>query len=165
MIVELLQDAHFWVGLGFAILVIVAIYAGAPKFILGALDAKAQAVQGQLDEATKLRQEAQALLAGIQAERDNAEKLAAEMLRNAEAEAKRLEAEAKDRLAEQIQRRGELAERKIASAEAQAMAEVKSAAADLAAQMAEQVLASRIAGAKSDPLVDAAVGQLATKLQ
>jgi F-type H+-transporting ATPase subunit b len=39
------------------------------------------------------------------------------------------------------------------------------AAADLAAQMAENVLAQRLAGAKSDPLVDAAVGQLAEKLK
>jgi F-type H+-transporting ATPase subunit b len=162
---ELFKDPHFWVGVAFTILVVITIVAGVPKFILGALDAKAQAVQGQLDEANKLREEAQALLARIETERDHAEKLAAQMLQNAEAEARRLEAEAKDRLAEQIQRRGELAERKIASAEAQAMAEVKSAAADLAAQMAEQVLAARLAGAKSDPLVDAAVSQLATKLQ
>ena len=76
-----------------------------------------------------------------------------------------MHAEAQEKLAEQIQRRGELAERRIATAEAQAMAEVKAAAGELAAQMAEQVLASRIAGAKSDPLVDKAIGQLAGKLQ
>ena len=35
----------------------------------------------------------------------------------------------------------------------------------IAAQMAEGVLAQRIKGAKSDPLIDAAVGQLATKLK
>ena len=63
------------------------------------------------------------------------------------------------------ERRGQLAERRIATAEAQATAEVKAAAGELAAQMAEQVLAARIAGAKSDPLIDAAIGQMAGKLQ
>jgi F-type H+-transporting ATPase subunit b len=165
MFAELLQDAHFWVGVAFAILVGIAIAAGVPGTITKLLDARGLAVQAQLDEATKLREEAQALLAQIQTQRADSERLSAEMLSNAQAEAKRLGAEAKDRLAEQIQRRGELAERKIATAEAQAAADVKAAAADLAAQMAEQVLAARAAGAKSDPLIDAALGQMASKLQ
>jgi F-type H+-transporting ATPase subunit b len=165
MIAELLQDAHFWVGVAFAILLAVAFFAGAPAAILKLLDARAHAVQAQLDEAAKLREEAQQLLARIQTERADSERVSAEMLANAQAEAKRLEAEAKDKLAEQIKRRGELAERKIATAEAQAAADVKAAAADLAAQLAEQVLAARIAGAKSDPLIDRALDQMAGKLQ
>jgi F-type H+-transporting ATPase subunit b len=136
MFAELLQDAHFWVGVAFAILTIVAIVAGVPKTVAGLLDSRAAAVQAQLDEATKLREEAQALLANIQTQRADSERLAKEMLANAQAEAKRLGAEAKVRLAEQIERRGQLAERKIATAEAQAAADVKSAAADLAAQLA-----------------------------
>ena len=62
-------------------------------------------------------------------------------------------------------RRAEMAERKIAQAEAQAAADVKAAAVDLAAQAAEAVLAARLAGAKSDPLTDAAISQLGSKLQ
>ena len=57
------------------------------------------------------------------------------------------------------------AKRKIASAEAQAAADVKAAAAELAAQIAEQVLAARLTAAKSDPLIDRGVDQLAAKLQ
>jgi F-type H+-transporting ATPase subunit b len=58
-----------------------------------------------------------------------------------------------------------MAERKIAQAEAQATADVKAAAVDLAAQSAEAILTARLAGLKSDPLVDAAIGQMAAKLQ
>jgi F-type H+-transporting ATPase subunit b len=76
-----------------------------------------------------------------------------------------MQAEAQVRLAEQIERRGQLAERRIAVAEAQAAAEVKAAAGELAAQLAEQVLAARIKVAKTDPLIDTAIGQLAGKLQ
>ena len=68
-------------------------------------------------------------------------------------------------LEEQIVRRTALAERKIAVAEAQASAEVKAAAADLAAQAAEAVLATRIAGAKSDPLIDEGLKGLAGRFQ
>ena len=162
---ELLQDAEFWTGLALLVFVLLMLALGVHKALAKALDSKAAKIQAELDEAKKLREEAQGLLASLKAQREQTEKLAAEMLANAKAEAKRLEAEAKDKLEEQIKRRQELAERRISNAEAQASAEVKAAAAELAAQMAEGVLAQRIKGAKSDPLIDAAVGQLATKLK
>jgi F-type H+-transporting ATPase subunit b len=138
---------------------------GVHKAAVKALDSKAAKIQAELDEAKTLREEAQNLLASLKAQREQTEKLAAEMLANAKAEAKRLEAEAKEKLEEQIRRRQEIAERRISNAEAQAAADVKAAAAELAAQMAEGVLAQRLDGAKSDPLIDAAVGQLAQKLK
>ena len=162
---ELLTEAHFWVGAAFVVFLAILVAAGVHKFAWKALGDAGASVQAQLDEANHLREEAQALLARIQADREAAEKHSAEILANAEEQAKRMEAEAKVRLAEQIERRGQLAERRIATAEAQAAAEVKAAAGELAAQMAEQVLTARIAGAKSDPLIDGAIGQLAGKLQ
>jgi F-type H+-transporting ATPase subunit b len=159
-------EAEFWVGVGLLIFLgIVVFVAKAPKKIGSALDAQAQAIQANLDEAARIRAEAEQLLATLKTERADAERQAKEMLANAEAEAKRLEADARAKLDESLERRQQVAERKIATAEAQAAAEVKAAAADLAAQAAEQVLTQRLAGAKSDPLVDAAIGQLATKLQ
>jgi F-type H+-transporting ATPase subunit b len=162
---EILTDAHFWVGVALIVFIGILVYAGVPKLAAQALDARGKKVQEQLDEANRLREEAQALLARIQADREQSEKLAVEILANAEEQAKRMQADAQVRLAEQIERRGQLAERRIATAEAQAAAEVKAAAGELAAQMAEQVLTARLSGAKSDPLVDAAIGQLAGKLQ
>jgi F-type H+-transporting ATPase subunit b len=162
---ELLHDAEFWTGLALLVFVALMLLLGVHKAAAKALDAKAAKIQGDLDEANKLREEAQALLSSLKAQREQTETLAGEMLANAKAEAKRLEAEAKAKLEEQIKRRQELAERRISNAEAQASAEVKAAAAELAAQMAEGVLAQRLQGAKSDPLVDAALGQLAEKLK
>ena len=162
---ELLREAHFWVGVAFVVFLGVLVFAGVHKFAWKALGDAGDKVRAQLDEANRLREEAQALLARIQADREASENLSAEILANAEEQAKRMQVEAQERLAEQIERRGKLAERRIATAEAQAMAEVKSAAGELAAQMAEQVLTARIVGAKSDPLIDSAIGQLAGKLQ
>jgi F-type H+-transporting ATPase subunit b len=162
---ELLQDAEFWTGLALLVFFALLLALGVHKAAAKALDSKAAKIQAELDEARKLREEAQALLASLKTQREETERRAAEMMANAEAEAKRLEVEAKAKLEEQIKRRQELAERRISNAEAQAAAEVKAAAADLAAQMAEGVLVQRLKGAKSDPLIDAAVGQLATKLK
>jgi F-type H+-transporting ATPase subunit b len=162
---ELLLDAHFWVGIALVVFFGVLVMAGVHKFAWKALGDAGEKVRAQLAEADALRAEAQALLDNIKVEREAAEKHAAEMLANAEEQAKRLQVEANAKLAEQIERRGQLAERRIATAEAQATADVKAAAAELAAQMAEQILSQRLAGATTDPLIDAGIGQMAGKLQ
>ena len=162
---ELLLDSHFWVGVALVVFVGVLVMAGVHKFAWKALGDAGEKVRAQLAEADELRAEAQHLLDNIKVEREAAEKHAVEMLANAEEQAKRLQVEANAKLAEQIERRGQLAERRIATAEAQATADVKAAAADLAAQMAERILSQRLAGAKTDPLIDSAISQMAGKLQ
>lgn len=159
------DEAEFWVGVAFLVFAVLLIYLKVPGAILGVLDQRGVKIQAQLDEATRLREEAQTLLAGIKVQREEAEKTAAAMLENAKEEAARLQVEAKASLDEQISRRSVLAERKIAVAEAQAAADVKAAAADLAVQAAESVLAARIAGAKSDPLIDEALSKLGDRFQ
>ena len=159
-------EAEAWVGVGLLIFLGIVIFvAKAPKAIAAALDAQSQAIQANLDEAARIRAEAQQLLETLKAERAEAERHAKAMLDQAKAEAARLEADAKAKLEESLTRRQQVAERKIATAEMQAAAEVKAAAADMAAQAAEKMLAQRLAGVKADPLVDAAIGEIATKLQ
>ena len=162
---ELFTDAHFWDGIAFVVFLAILVFAGVHSFDWKALGEAGDRVRAQLDEANRLREEAQALLASLKLQREETEKLAAEMMANAKAEAKRMEAEAKAKLEEQIKRRQELAERRISNAEAQAAAEVKAAAADLAAQIAEQVLKTRLADLKSDPLIDRAVANIGDRLQ
>ncbi|MDE2486875.1 MAG: ATP F0F1 synthase subunit B [Alphaproteobacteria bacterium] len=162
---DILLDAHFWVGVALVIFVLILVRAGVPGLAAKAIDARADKLRARLAEAEALREEANQLLAQIREQKARSDKLAAEVLANAKAEAERLQVEAEKNLKEQIGRRGELAERRIATAEAQAAAEVKAAAADLAAQIAEDVLKQRLAGAKSDPLIDQAIGQIGSKLQ
>ncbi|HEX5377253.1 MAG TPA: F0F1 ATP synthase subunit B [Phenylobacterium sp.] len=164
-LIEMFRDSHFWVGVAFVIFVLLMVRFGVHKLAWNALGESGRKIQAQLDEATRLREEAQGLLNQIKVEREEAEKAAKAMLANAEEEAKRLQVEAKAKLEDQIKRRADLAERKIATAEAQAQADVKAAAAELAAQMTEQVLVQRLAGTKSDPLIDLAIGQMGAKLQ
>ena len=160
-----IEPAEIWVTIGMAILFAILIWAKVPGMAMKALDARGIKVQAELDEALRLRQEAQALLADIKVQREAAEKVAAEMIANAEADSERLRTEAAAKLDEQIKRRQQMAERKIASAELQAAAEVKAAAAALATQIAEQVLKARLADLKSDPLIDRAVANIGDRLQ
>ncbi|HEX4196368.1 MAG TPA: ATP F0F1 synthase subunit B [Caulobacteraceae bacterium] len=160
-----LQDAEVWIAIGMVVFFAILIRAKVPGIALKALDDRAAKIQAELNEALRLRQEAQALLASIKSEREAAERLGLEIIANAEADAKRMRAEAQARLEEQIKRRRAMAERRIANAEVQAALDVKAAAAEAAADLAERVLAERLQGMTSDPLVDSAVAQLAGKLQ
>jgi F-type H+-transporting ATPase subunit b len=157
--------AHFWEAAGLILLIVALVALKVPRMATAALDARGAKIKAQLDEATKLREEAERLLAEIKSRREETEAQAAEMLEIARSEAARLALDTKARLEDEIRRRGVLAERRIALAEAQAAAEVKAAAAELAAQAAERVLAARLAASSTDPLVDTAVAQIATKLQ
>jgi len=161
-----LTNPEFWVLVAlvvfFGLLVMLKVIPGA---LFSALDGHAAKIQAELDEARALREEAKAMLDGVKAQREDAEAQAKAMLAAANDEAKRLQAEASAKLTETIARRAALAERKIANAQAEAEAQVKAAAVDLAAQAAEAVLVSRLAGAKSDPLADSAIGEMAGKLQ
>ena len=154
------QDAHFWIFIALLVFGFVLWRAKVPGMAAKALDDAAAKVQGQLDEALRLREEAEALLEQVKAQRVETERAAGEMLKHAQADAERLRAEAEIKLEEDITRRAALAERKIATAEAQAAGDVKAAAADLAAQAAEAVLTARLAGAVNDPLIDAALSNL-----
>ena len=161
----LLQNPELWVLVGVVLFFVLLAFLKVPGSAAKALDDRAAKIQGALDEAERLRTEAQALLASLKVQRVEAEAQAAQMLKDAEIEARRLEADARTRLEEQIARRTALADRRIAQAETQAAAEVKAAAADLAAHIAEAVLRGRLDGMTSDPLVDRATAQLATRLQ
>jgi F-type H+-transporting ATPase subunit b len=156
----LLQEAHTWELIGLLVFLAVLIWLKVPGMAMSALDARGAKIQAQLDEAQKLREEAQALLAEIKTQREATERQAGEMLEMARSEAQRLAVEAKAKLDEDVTRRRALAERRIALAETQAAAEVKAAAVDLAAAAAEAVLAARLAAAKTDPLVDQGLARL-----
>lgn len=159
-----LDNPELWVAIGLLIFFGIVIAAGVPKLVAGTLDAKAAKIQAELDEAARLRAEAEALLATIRAEKVEAEAQAAEMLRAAEADARTMEVEAKAKLDETMARRQAMAERRIAQAEAQATAEVRAAAADVAARAAEAILTARIAGQTTDPMLDGAIAQIGTRL-
>jgi F-type H+-transporting ATPase subunit b len=161
-----LTNPEFWVLVAlvvfFGLLVMMKVIPGA---LFSALDGHAAKIQAELDEARSLREEAKAMLAGVKAQRDEAEAQAKAMLAAAQDEARRLQADASAKLTETIARRAALAERKIANAQAEAEAQVKAAAVDLAAQAAEAVLVSRLAQAKTDPMAESAIGEMAGKLQ
>lgn len=153
-------DTSFWVGLSFLIFVGFIVWKGAHRAIGSALDARADKIKTQLDEARSLREEAQALLAKYQRQQRSAEDEANNIINQAEEDAKIMMKEAEARINDMIERRTELAEQKIAQMEAQAMADVKAATARIAIEAARQIIAKEMDGAKGDKAIDSSIKSL-----
>lgn len=161
---ELLQDPEFWVGVGTLLFLGVLLWQKVPSLITGALDARAAAIAKELEEAQRLRSEAEALLAEYKKKRAEAEGEAAKIVSEAKAEAERFAAESRTALTAQIERRGRQAEEKIAQAEAQAVAEMRALAADRAIAAAETLLTARLDDKRAADLVKRSLEEIPTKL-
>jgi len=160
----MLAQAETWVAVAFVILVGVMIYFGVHNLIVNALDQRSGRIRGELDEARRIKEEAQALLAEYRRKQQTAEREAAEIIAGAKAEAERLAVEAKTRLDEFVARRTRMAETKIAQAEAQALADVRAAAADAAVAAAEKILTETVKGSVADNLVSKGIAEIRSKL-
>lgn len=155
--------ASIWATISLVIFLGVAVYFGLPAMITKSLDGKINKIQDDLNEAQRLREEAQALLAEYERKRKDAESEAADIITAAEEEADRIAVEAETALKDLIARRTKAVEDKIAQAEAQALAEVRSVSADVSIEAARVLLAKEME-TKGDTLVTQSIKDVAAKL-
>lgn len=158
------MDATFWATVALFIFVAIVLYLKVPGMISKSLDDRADRIRGELEEARKLREEAQQLLAEYQRKRKEAEKEAAEIVEVAKREAGLLAAEAHAKTEEYVARRTALAEQKIGQAEREAINEVRSSAVDLAVEAARQLMAAKADAKTGAELFKNAVQDLKSKL-
>lgn len=161
---HLLADPETWVAIAFVILMALFAYLGVHRMMLKALDHRGERIKSELDEAKRLKEEAAKVLADYKARSAAAEREAADIVTNAKAEAERIAAEAKAKMEDFVSRRTKAAEGKIALAEAQALADVRAAAADAAIQAAAVVLSQSVKGSLSDDLVAKGITEVRQKL-
>jgi F-type H+-transporting ATPase subunit b len=157
-------DAEFWVAVAFVIFVGGLLYLRVHKTAIAAIDARRTRIAAELDEARRLREEAQALLAQYQQKQREAEAEAAAIIAGAKAEAERLNVEAKAKMEDFLERRTKMAETKIAQAETQAVADVRAAAAEAAVAAAEKILKDTVHGKVADDLISKGIADLKGKL-
>ena len=160
----LLGDATFFVLVAFLLVLGVLWRMGAHKAIVGALDKRSQKIADELDQARKLREDAQELLAQYQRRQLEAEDEAKGIIEQARRDAAALAGEQRKKINEQIARRAKAAEEKIARAEAQALAEVRGQTADMAIEIARRLLKERMDQGAQAALVDRAISEVRSKL-
>lgn len=160
----MLEDPTFWALVGLILFLALIIYMKVPGKITGGLDNRAETIRTELEQARRLREEAQALLAEYQRKAREAEAEVEEIIDQAKREAEALASEASRRLDEYVASRTKIAEQKIAQAEMQALQEVKALSADVAIAAAEKILGAKVKGPAGDILISRSIGDVKSKL-
>ncbi len=160
----MLRTAEFWVAVSFVGFLAILVYYKIPALLAKALDERAAAIRKELDEARRLRDEAQNLLNDYQKKYRNAGLEAESIIEQARGEAEAYTKETRASLAESLERRARQAEEKIARAEAQAVDEVRAAAVDTALAAAERILREKASGAAGAALIDDSIRGLKGRL-
>jgi F-type H+-transporting ATPase subunit b len=158
------SEPEFWVAVAFVLLMAVFGYFGIHHTVLKALDNRAARIKAELDDARRLKDEAAKLLADYKARQAKAEAEAQEIIASAKADAERIAAEAKAKLEDFVVRRTKTAESKIALAEAQALADVRAAAAEAAVTAASIVLSQSVKGPVAEDLLTKGIAEVRSKL-
>jgi F-type H+-transporting ATPase subunit b len=162
---NLLRDPEFWVAVGTAIFLAILVWKRVPQMTANSLDSRASAIAREIDEAHRLRSEAEALLAQYRQKQAAAETEAQAILEEARAEAERFGTETRAAAAAQIARRVKQAQDKIAQAEAHAIADIRAAAADAAIAAARKLIASRLDENAAADLVKRSLAGIPDQLQ
>jgi F-type H+-transporting ATPase subunit b len=161
---EFIFEPEFWVAISFFIFVGVVLYLGVHKKIAAALDARSAAIAKELAEARRLREEAAKVLADYRQKQGDAVKEAQDIVSLAAKEAEILAAETRRSMKENFERRMKLAEDKISRAEADALREVRTAAADAAVAAAQSLIAKSLTPETADKLVSQGIDALKSRL-
>jgi F-type H+-transporting ATPase subunit b len=161
---EILHDHHFWVLVSFLIFIGLA-WKPAARSITTSLDNRAVRIRGELDEARRLRAEAEQLLTEYRRQEREGAAQAQSIVDHAREEAQRIAAQAAKDLDLLLARRQRLAEERIAQAEARAAAEVRAAAVDTAIAAAREVIASQVDERRGGALIDSAIAALPQRLR
>lgn len=157
------ENPEFWVAVAFVLVVALA-FRPAAAAVTETLDARASKIRAQIEEARKLREDAQALLAEYQRKQRDAMLEAEKIISQARKEAIRMKADAEKDLENAVARRKHQALERIAQSEAQAILQVRDTAIDLALSAAEKLMQSSLDPAKKQALADKAIAELPARM-
>ena len=156
-------DPAFWVGLAF-VLVVALMFKPAAKVISSALDGRAIKIRVQIEDARKLREDAQVLLASYQRKQCDAMAEAKKIISLAKDEAVRMKADAEKDLERALERRQQQALERIAQSEAQALSQVRDTAVEVALAAAETLIRENLDEGKKQALTNKAIGELQARM-
>jgi F-type H+-transporting ATPase subunit b len=158
-----MSDPKLWVAISFFLFLALA-WKPLVGRMLAALDARGERIRAEIEEAAKLRAEAEAMLREAKARREAAAAEAEQVLARAREEAKLVAAEMQAELAASLKRRERMAMDRIAAAEAEAASAVRAVAADLAVAATRKLIADTLSGAGHAALIDRAISDLPQRL-
>ena len=161
---QFIYEPEFWVAVSFFIFIGVLVYFGVHTKVVSALDARALLISQELEEARRLREEAEKVLADYRRKLGDVVMEVDNITALATTEAKTLAAETRQSLKEHFDRRIKLAEEKIARAEMEAVRELRNDVVDAAIAAAQNLIAAKLTPDRAKKLVSTSIKALKSKL-
>ena len=162
---EFIYEPEFWVAVSFFILIGVLVYLGVHKKVASELDARALRISKELEEARRLREEAEKLLNDYRRKLGDVVTEVDNIIALAGKQAETLTAETRQSLKEHVDRRIKLAEEKIARAEMEAVRELRNDVVDAAIAAAQNLIAAKLTPDRAKKLVSESTKALKTLLK
>ncbi len=159
-----LRNTNFVVLIAFLLFIGVLVYFKVPALIGGQLDKRAAGIKSELDQARALHDEARSILVSYERKHKEVQDQANRIVETAKREALAAAEQAKADLKDSITRRLAAAEDQIVSAEAAAVREVRDRAVNIAVAAAGDLIAAKMTAAEKNRLIDAAIGDVETRL-
>lgn len=160
---EFFAEPRSWVAIAFVIFFVLF---GSKLWhaLAGMLDKHAATIRAELEEASRLRKEAESMLADARTRRESALTEARALLDSAHAEAGRVAEQARTDAEAAGKRREQMAMERISAAEKAAVTDVRMAAADIAARAAQEVIATTLSAEADGTIIDRAIAGLPAAL-
>lgn len=159
-----LNNTNFVVLIAFLLFIAVLVFLKVPGKVGSLLDARAERIRSELEEARALREEAQTLLASYERKQREVAEQAESIVTSAKAEAENAAKEAKAGIEESVARRLQAALDRITSAEQSAVKEVQDGAVNVAVRAAQQVIADNLKANDANKLIDEAIKDVGARL-
>jgi F-type H+-transporting ATPase subunit b len=159
-----LRNTNFIVLMAFILFIAILMYMKIPSKIGAMLDARADGIRSDLDEARALREEAQTLLASYERKQKEVQEQADRIVANARTEAERSAEASKDDIEASIARRLASAEEQLESARAAAIKDVQNRAVTVAVAAAKDVIASQMNAVRANTLIDESIATVKAKM-
>jgi F-type H+-transporting ATPase subunit b len=160
---HLFGDPEFWVLLAVAIFLVV-VWKPMRRAVVGGIDSRVERIRQELEAARNLRDEAQQALAAYQRQQQQGAAEAQAIIAHAKEEAERIAAQSLRDLEETLRRRQQLAQERIAQEETKAVAEIRAIAVDVAISASRQVIAASLDERRGAALIDDAIAALPRQL-
>lgn len=159
-----LRNTNFIVLLAFIAFIAILVYYGVPAMLGGLLDKRADGIRNDLDEARRLREEAQEIYASYERRQREVKTQAEQIVANAKREAEAQAAKARQDLDKSIERRLQAAQDQIGSAENDAVRAVRDRAVQTAVAAASEILAAQVRAGQRSAGIDDAIDDVARRL-
>ncbi len=159
-----LYNTDLVVAIAFLIFIGILVYFKVPGLVGGLLDKRSETIRAELDEARKLREEAQELRASFERKKAEVKEQAERIVAKAKADAELAAKQARADLEISIARRMKAAEDQIASAQTAALREVRNTAVSVSIAAASELIAKNLDKAEAGKLVEASIKTVETQL-